>query len=289
MVEYYSYLESRIDYERFHLTATPELLGAFESVFLWLQDKLLAYPDGIRNQVLAIIRDKQLCETIGIVANLSDRHLQYLRLRPLFRVLIAVFSLVGLRTDLTSEEKRYLTAEKLFETKVSLGRLSQILLFATTIEAVDYDESFQEFRDHYDPNLVNKHKLVALINILRVQIQAVPNEDYKKLVLEKLEGLEAELKRSKVRWGVVISGFFVLLGFLADVKTVAPSVYERPIELVERILGVLHSDGVVRQSRPSLLALSDEAPYDKPDDDVPSHAAIPPEAPRSREEQEDDD
>lgn len=290
VAEYYSHLADNIDYEAFRITANRELLDSFESVFLWLQDKLLAYPEAIRTQILEIVREKQLCEIVGIVANLSERHLSHLRRQGLFRRLPSIYSFFGFTLALPRQEREYLTEPKLFDAKMALKRLSQIIRFAATVNVVDYDEAFRDFRNNYDPNLVDKHKLLALINILRVQINNVPDEDHKKLVLEKLEGLESELKRPNVRWGVVITGFFILLGFLADLKTLSPQIYDEPKRTVESILNVLHSDGVVQQSRPRLLGGPDGKPNDHGDGaNDPHESAILTEPPRLRGKDDGDD
>jgi len=288
VAEYYSHLADNIDYESFRITANRELLESFESVYLWLQDKLLAYPETIRNQILEIVREKQLCEIVGIVANLSDSHLSQLRRQGFFRRLPAIYSLFGFTFALPRAEREYLTEPKLFDAKMSLKRLAQIIRFAATVNVVDYDESFSDFRNNYNPNLIDKHKLLALINILRVQVQATPDEAHKKLIVEKLEGLESELKRSKVRWGVVITGFFILLGFLADVKTLNPNIYDKPKQTVESILAILHSDGVVQNSRPRLLGDPDGKPDDQPDHRTPHESAMLSVPPRLKNEENGD-
>ena len=93
---------------------------------------------------------------------------------------------------------------------MSLKRISQILKYARTINISDYDESFNDFRTHYDPNIINKNKIFTLINYFRVQLEHIPDENQRKIISDKIDSLEAELRRPKVRWAVIFTGFFIL-------------------------------------------------------------------------------
>ena len=52
--KYYAYLADALDYRRVNIDADPELIQRFESVYLWLQDRLVVYPDSIRRQISEI-------------------------------------------------------------------------------------------------------------------------------------------------------------------------------------------------------------------------------------------
>ena len=68
-----------------------------------------------------------------------------------------------------------------------------------------------------------------------------------------MDNIETELRRSKVRWGIVITGFFILFGFFADLKTIAPETYKEPYAIIQKVLATIHEDGVVSGKPPQLL------------------------------------
>ncbi len=256
--DYFSYLADNIDYEQLNIEVRKDLIDCFESVYLWLREKLQLYPDSIREQVDGILSGRAMCELFALMSNLSEEHLLRLRRRQRrgpVQIVRSGYSLFGLRLNLQHEkEDEYISGKKLLEAKVALRRAAQLLKFASSQSLLDYDSSFQEFKQHYDPNLINKHKLLTLINYLRVQVGEIPEDGYREVIFKRLNNLEAELRRPGVRWGVVITGFFVLFGFLADLKTLAPDVYSKSFETVRSIISVLHDDALVAKTVPALAA-----------------------------------
>ena len=271
--DYYSYLGDCIEYKKFSVTADFELIESFEAVYLWLKEKLLLYPDSIRNQVVEIFKEKKLCEIFAIIANLEPEHLKEIRLNRIFKRLPKFYSIFGIKAAMPQSDIEFVNIKDFFEVKMSLKRISQILKYARTIDVVDFDESYNDFKEHYDPNIINKHKIFTLINYFRVQIEDIPDEQYRKALSDKIDSLEAEIRRSKVRWAVVFTGFFILFGFLADLKTLNPDIYTKPLRTIENIINVLHNDGKVQETQPKLLLeetpLQDESPNNKPPRDPP--------------------
>ena len=96
---------------------------------------------------------------------------------------------------------------------MALIRLSQVLEFAASIEVADYDETFGDFKDNFDPNIIDKTKLLTLINYLHVQANSISDEAVKAQLTKKIADLETEIRKPMVRWGFVITGFFILLVF----------------------------------------------------------------------------
>ncbi len=253
--EYFGYLADAIDYERFSINADKELVDSFESIYLWLQDELLYYPESIRNQVIEIVKNKELCEIFAIISNLSKEDLVKIWKRKKFKhnPILLLLLMFNRSFVLPPGDKEYITSTKLFDAKMGLRRLSQIVKFTSSQKLFDYDENFKDFKSNYDPNLINKNKIVTLINLLRVEAANIPDEENKKKLFEKLDNLESEVKRPKVRWAIVITGFFVIFGFLSDLKTLNPTMYERSLKIAESIISVLHQDGLVQKSQPALL------------------------------------
>ena len=121
-------------------------------------------------------------------------------------------------------------------------------------------------KDHYDPDLISRNKLLALFHILQVEVAELPEGSTKKILLTKLEAIEAELRKPKIKWGTIIMSFFVLFGFLADLKTLSPATYDKSYRVISEIISVMHMEGSVSASKHSVPKLPD----------VPRDATLPP-------------
>lgn len=277
IADFFSFLSGRVLPRRLVVDVPPDLLERFEPVYLLLLDKLTLYPASIRAQVEEIVRQTNVCDLIAVAGVFQQGGRRRLRPFGFWRGLLSTVSLdVGVKVTLNDSTTMRVTSDTLFRLQVALRRLAGIVRYASSIEFVDYDETFHTFKRNYDPDLVDRSKLLALINILRMEINSHPSSEEKDLLLGKLEHIEEELKRKKVRWGVVITAFFILFGFLADLKTMKPNVYEKPCAIVEQILSALHSDGLVSNKPPQLLAArASEEPEEEPEEPHPPYA-IPP-------------
>ena len=255
--EYYAYLASALNHRRADIDADPELIQRFESVFLWLQDRLVVYPDSIRRQISKIVEENALCDLFAILSVLSPKEISKLQQKShRFSVVAALYPFNFWRAS-RSDGLKQLTRPKVLGAKMALRRLSQVLEFAASIEIVDYDKTFGDFKDNFDPNIVDKTKLLTLVNYLHSQANLISDEAVRTQLTKKLDDLEAEIRKQKVRWGVVITGFFILLGFLADLKTIYPTIYDKPLQTINSILSVLHEDSLVSSKAQPLLSEGD--------------------------------
>ena len=263
--KYYAYLADALDYQRLNIAADPELVQQFESVFLWLQDRLVVYPDSIRRQVSKIVEENSLCDLFAILSVLSPREIHNIqRNRLVTRFVLSALPFFSRLPQIDGFKQ--LTTTNVLKAKMALIRLSQVLEFAASVEVLDYDESFVDFKDNFDPNIVDKNKLLTLVSYLHVQVNSISDEAVRSRFVKKLADLEAEIHKPKVRWGVVITGFFILLGFAADLKTMDPTIYGKPLRTINSILSVLHEDGLVNTKRKNLLSEGD--PLENSNDDA---------------------
>ncbi len=246
--DYYRYLAKCIDYQKFSINSDIELLEEFEAVHLWLQEKLLLFPDIIRKQVDEIFTDQKLCDVVSFMTNMSEEHVYEIQRNKKFRRFPKLYSFLGVKLILPNEQSELIKEDTFFAVKMALSRLSQILKYASSVNVSNYDETIHEFKDHYNPELINKNKILTLINYLRVQIGNNPENENLEKISRRLDSLEAEIQRPKVRWALVITGFFVLMGFLADLKTLEPNIYSEPFKTIESIIHVIHADGLVQES-----------------------------------------
>ena len=221
---------------------------------MWLQDRLVVYPDSIRRQISNIVEKDSLCDLFAVLSVLSPKEINNIRQQS--SVFSALYSFGFWRTPRPDGLKQ-LTRSKVLGAKMALNRLSQVLEFAASIEVVDYDETFGDFKDNYDPNIIDKTRLLTLINYLHDQANSISDEAVRTRLTMRLDDLEAEIRKPKVRWGVIITGVFILFGFLADLKTMHPTIYDKPLQTVNSILLVLHNDGLVSSKKQHLLSEGD--------------------------------
>ena len=62
---------------------------------------------------------------------------------------------------------------------------------------VDYDETLGDFKDNFDPNIVDKTKLLTLVNYLHVQVNSISDEAVRTRLTTKLADLEAEIRKPR--------------------------------------------------------------------------------------------
>lgn len=281
IADFFSFLSERVIPHKLVFDVDTDLLERFEPVYLLLLDKLNLYPPSLRAQAEEIARQANLCNIIAVASALGLRMRRRLHLYGVSSIIFQSISFFGIKATLNDQTKLRVNADMLFQMQVALKRLAGIVRYASSIELVDYDETFHEFKKNYDPDLVDRSKLLALLNILRMDINSHPASDEKALILAKLEHIEQELKRPKVRWGVVVTSFFILFGFMADLKTLKPDIYTKPLAIVEQILSCLHQDGLVSTKAPQLLGPHDHDSEDQPDNGVNEVKAV---LPKRREE-----
>lgn len=255
IADFYSFIAERINPRTFTIEVRPDLIQCFESVYLLLLDKIRIYPDTIQSQITTITRENHICDIMAVAGSIDSKDLTRIKFTNSFQAFVGFLPFWGNKFSIGIDNDKYIdiTKKSLFKLKVSLNRLSSILTYAASIKLIDYDESFYKFKKNYDPDLIDKSKLLAFINILRVQINNNPDSKEKDIILDKLENIETELRRSKARWGIIITGFFILFGFIADLKTIKPDIYQEPYAIVQKVIATMHNDGVVSAKPPQLF------------------------------------
>jgi hypothetical protein len=218
-------------------------------------DRLIVYPNTIKDQVKEIFDRDNLCHWFAILAILTQERGKQKALSAnllrktmnLLRKILGIITKISiLKVEIEYADKKIEINDKtIFNIKTSLLRLANIVKYAANLQNVVVDETFRDFNQNYNPELIDKNKLFALINILRVELNQHKGDPKSDIILEKLDKIEVELKKTIVKWSFIISTFFMLFGFLADLKTLAPAVYNRAYSLTEQIITVLHQDGQV--------------------------------------------
>ena len=240
------------------LELDQELVKSFESVYLWLRDKLISYPESIKNQIEDIANKNSLLELFGILSFLSEEELFRTRKRMRFQELPFFFSyflkLFYRLPKVENANDKLLTSENILNSKISLNRLSQVVKYASSFNPPNYEEAYDSFKEHFNPNIIDRNKVIALINIIKVQTNQLPENEDQKRILDKLEKIESEVNKKKTRWGFVITGLFMLLGFLADLKTLEPNIYDTIYHTTNKVINVILEDGQVQSKDKNTLS-----------------------------------
>ena len=253
---YYEYLAEHIDYQRYTIEIEKPLLEPFEAVSLVLREQLQVYPEAIKRQVDEVFQEAKLLKTFGLLASLGTKQIRRLRLRKgIFKYVNAIVNFLSV--SLAPSTDFGISQELLLETKLALNRISQILKYAATLEVISYEQVFDDIRDHYDPTLLNKNKLLALINLLHIEVSQFENGAVQQLILAKLQRIEEEIRKPKPKWGIIITWCFVLFSFLADLKAISPSVYDRAYNILGNMVSVLHTEGCVSSTNKPQLPLGE--------------------------------
>jgi hypothetical protein len=263
--KYFDYFADNLDPHKLY-EIDKELVQSFEAVYMWLKDKLILYPPSIKEQIEIIVTENKLLQFFSLLSFLSEDELirarKRLRLQEMPLIISFILKFFYGFPKIIYDNDKLLSLQNIQNIKISLNRLSQIVKYASSYELVDYDESYESFKEHFNPNLVDKNKVIALINIIKVQATQLPDQDIKKKIIDRLDGLEAEVKKKKVRWGIVISGLFMLLGFFADLKTLQPNIYDDIYKTTSQVISVIIEDGQVQNKSQFRLNEFNEAEQD---------------------------
>ncbi|WP_444891820.1 hypothetical protein ACJJIE_11880 [Microbulbifer sp. TRSA001] len=249
--QYYRYMSESIASDDILIDCDKDLLVNFEAIYLWLQEQLAYVPSHLKDQVEEIFKTAKLCELFAILSSLSDKEIWSINRRRRLNSSVGIFtSLFSRRSHSDLEESQLVSGSHLVEAKVALTRLCQVTKFASSKVENDFysDDGFESYSNRYNPEMINKIKVVALVNLLKSQLSEVDQNDDVRLLLEKLDEVEKELGKRRPHWGLIFSTLFVIFGFTADLKTLDPTIYSKAHKTIEAILFNLHEEGQVEKN-----------------------------------------
>ena len=259
LADYYQYLSDKIFPAEFVIDVKEDFLLCFESLYLWLHEKLTLLSPSIKSQIEEIFTSKNLCEIFAILSSVSPKDIRRYNKNMSLGMLGSFFA-PKLELKINDQQAELVSSRNILDTKIALTRLAQVVRFsASKIQDTSFGSSnFDEFKSSYDPDLINKAKMSALVGILKSQVTDLHQDPNTELLLEKLEEIEAEVKKAKPHWGLIFSTLFVIFGFTADLKTLNPDVYEKPLQTIENILFTVHEEGKVETNKSSLKLLGEK-------------------------------
>jgi hypothetical protein len=261
LADYYQYLSDNVIPSEYAINVKEDFLLCFESLYLWLHEKLTLLSPSIKSQIEDIFTSKNLCEIFAILSSISPIDIKRFNRNKSFGVFGSVLS-PKFDLSINEQQAELISARNILDTKVALTRLAQVVRFsASKVNDISLGSaSFEEFKSSYDPDLINKVKVSALVGILKSQLSGLPQDKNTELLLEKLDEIETEIKKSKPHWGVIFSTLFVIFGFTADLKTLSPDVYTKPLQTIENILFTVHEEGKVEKNKALLKLLGGQPP-----------------------------
>jgi len=239
----FKYLAKRIDCKKRKILADIQILMSFESVYLAMCEVIKLYPPELKLQINEIVQRKKILQIIAYVANTSEDDNSFIKQNKSILNIFNIFPQYGKSIEIEKGENIRLTSSRLFNLKIALNRIAQILQYASTIKVAASDDTIDNFRDHYNPDLIDKNKVIALINLLKVQISQMPESFDNTRLENRIEQLENEIRNPKCNWSSIIATCFILFGFVADLKSLSPSIYDGVYSTVNQIIMVIHNDG----------------------------------------------
>ena len=245
VAEYCEYVASRIEPEKNSADISDELLTAFEAISLLLLDLIGEFPSAVQKQVEAILRDEKLPQRIAEVAAVPSSRRTARQPRGVMKLLYVPLYILTLGEALDGAAGR---RADLFALRTALNRLAQILRYASSLDVIQADIQVDDhLRPYYDPTLIDKTKLAALLVILRRQVEGLPDTRVRANLLATVSGMEVELRHRKPKWGTIIAAAFVLFSAVADLKSLSPTTYDAVYRTVHAVITLLHEEASVAQ------------------------------------------
>ncbi len=264
--QYFTFIAERIDYKNLTIRTEPDLIRLFESIWLMLLNDLVNEHE--KQQIVEIVGKEDLPRLFATISNLAEddlaaiaRVLRRRQLPTLIKALTRMFTgritsgIDLLTTDVETGMSQFIvTPERLLSAKIALSRLAEILNYWSRDEFMGYDSSFAAYKDHYNPDLIDRNKILALISLFRVETKnSIDDEKILSNIEKQIDDIEKEIRKKRPKWSRVFAAIFVLFGFLADLKTLNPIQYEKPYVIVQQMVVIIHEDGgVQRATKPQL-------------------------------------
>lgn len=246
LAKYYQQLSESINPDNFKITASKNSLLNFETLYLWLHEKITLSLPKIKDQIENIFYENNLCEIFAILSTVTqDEILRSNRKQNMGLLGALIYS--DASPSLTKDKSNLVSSRNLLNVKIALTRIAQIVRFsASKIDKSDAGpNNFNEFKSSYNPDLINKLNISALVGLFKSQLSELPKDENTTLLIDKLDSIEKEFKKKNPHWAYIFSTLFVILGFTADLKTINPEIYETPLQTIESLIHVVLEEGKV--------------------------------------------
>jgi len=236
VADYFEHLSINLGNEISIYNVPYNLISNFDTIYLSLLDYLEYYPTNNLEQVKEIVEKNNLGYFFSKLSILSSQKKDMSNADKLSNnILQALFRVKN--QDINNGE--------LFDVKMALNRLSQIVKYVSSKEISYIKSEYNDFSEHYNFDLIDKEKIIALISLLKIELKSKGEDNPKiKKLLDKVDAVEKEIRKKdiKINWSFVVTSLFVAYGFLADFKSLMPEEFEKAVQIAGKIIEVLHHE-----------------------------------------------
>lgn len=236
----FRFVSSRLDPRSRTLDVPDEVATRFESVCLWVRKILPQLAPEVQEQAKKLIEDTNAEHTILAIHTLGDEHRRRLRFKQSASIAAALANMFGMfKIGIDDSTAAMLREEQLQSTKIALGRLAAMLDYAANDlnEIEDLDDLY--FRKHYDPQRVDRIRVITLLQTLKSQLEALPENDVRNRLIANVEELTREVQRPRPRWRSFLGKAIILLAVVADIKTMHPELGSDILRTIDVVIQVV--------------------------------------------------
>src|SRR5690606_8754863 len=161
------------------------------TIYLSLLDYLEYYPTNNLEQVKEIVEKNNLGYFFSKLSILSSQKKDMSNADKLSNnILQALFRVKN--QDINNGE--------LFDVKMALNRLSQIVKYVSSKEISYIKSEYNDFSEHYNFDLIDKEKIIALISLLKIELKSKGEDNPKiKKLLDKVDAVEKEIRKKDIK------------------------------------------------------------------------------------------
>jgi len=247
IAEYYEYLSENLDFPSLGSDINFKLITSFESIWYILQYCLKDDDPKTLKTIEDIFKESNMFNFFSILAVLIPNNglLRYRR-RKLFRSISFTVPSIILNIKDNNAENNVINSDTVLGIKAAIFRVANIV---RTINSDDFSEDIgldRDIKTRYNPELIDKEKILALLELLKNNIISISETEDTKILLSKIDIIEIEVKKKQnIKWGKVFALIFTIFGFVSNMKTIFPEQYDNAFYLLSRIITTVTNEGQV--------------------------------------------
>jgi len=246
--QYFDFLSKNLSFPSLGADLPYDMLALFESTWYSLENLLADHDEKALSKVQTIVSSSGVLDLFAMLAVLTPNGglLRY-RTNSFLRTVAYSIPTAFLKSPSRKNRNELINSDKVLEVKTALFRIASIVRSIETDSADEGEfEIGQDFRTRFDPDLINKDRVLALISLFKMEMNAAPQNGDTALLLEKIDIIEREVrKKSGTKWGKVLALLLVIYGFASDVKSLNPEIYQKATEIVSTIISIVTQGGQV--------------------------------------------
>ena len=186
--EYYRYLSENLTFPLLGSDLPIDFITSFESVWYILQYYLKSIDANALKSIEEILIKSNALEIFSILAVLlPNNELRRYRRKSIFSSISYSIPSLGLNVELGSDSsKSIIDSEVVLKIKASIFRITSII---NNVSVNDYSDDLtvdESIKTRFNPELIDKDKLIALLSLLKSNISSLPETKDTKVLLSKM-------------------------------------------------------------------------------------------------------